>query len=349
VPDDREATVSVVIPCYSLERWPMLVTAVESVMKQDPCPAEIVVSVDHNDELLRRVREQWPDVTAVANRFAAGASGTRNTGVLRTDTPFVALLDDDAQARPGWLAGLLAPFAEPSVVGTGGTIVPRWQRERPSWFPDELLWAVVGTRDGVDAPTTVRNVWSASMAVRRRAFDAAGGFRVGFGKRGTRPRPEDTDLCLRMAARVRGHWVYVPDAIVDHCVPPDRVELPSLIGRCYQEGRGKVELARAFRGATVLDLERDYVFRLVPAAVLREVAAALRGRGMAHAARAAALLVGILSAAVGSAVELVHLRRARLTMSNPGSVSGPPILVDDEAPADAAVAGGRHRAAARPG
>ena len=44
----------------------------------------------------------------------------------------------------------------------------------------------------------MRNVWASNMAVRRAAFDAAGGFREDFGKVGAVSRPEDTDLCLRV-------------------------------------------------------------------------------------------------------------------------------------------------------
>ena len=288
----------------------MLVAAVESVVGQDFQPAEIVVAVDHNDALLLRVRRRWPDITAVPNEFAAGASGNRNTGIMHTNAPFIALLDDDACARPGWLSGLLAPFADRSVVGSGGAIVPNWQRPRPNWFSDELLWAVVGTSSEATSPTTVRNVWSASMAVRRSAFDAAGGFRVGFGKRGNRPRPEDTDLCLRMSDSGRGHWIYVPDAVVDHVVPPDRMTLRSVLGRCYQEGRGKVELARAFGGRTILHVERDYLQRTVPTRILRDLRATVAGQGAAHGVQAAVLVAGMLAAIAGAAIESLHPRHA---------------------------------------
>lgn len=332
----------------------MLVAAVESVLGQDLQPVEIVVAVDHNDELLQRVRRRWPEITALPNEFVAGASGNRNTGIMHTNAPFVALLDDDARARTGWLSGLLAPFDDPSVVGSGGSIVPSWQRPRPTWFPDELLWAVVGTSDTATTPTIVRNVWSASMAVRRSAFDAACGFRVGFGKRGNRPRPEDTDLCLRMADRGRGHWVYVPDAVVDHVVPADRMTLRSVLGRCYHEGRGKVELARAFGGSNILDVERDYLQRTVPTEVLRNVWATLSGRGAAHGVRAAVLVAGMLAAITGAAVESLHPRQMYPEIggsSAPAFVPVPPAPVRyDPATIDADLAAnGRNRATVRRG
>jgi hypothetical protein len=321
--DFRDAGVSVVIPCHSQLRWPQLVEAVGSVLAQRPAPVDVVVTVDHNSELFDRARREWPELTVLENRFERGASGNRNTGVFRTDTPLIALLDDDASARPGWLAAMLTPFADPSVVGTGGTIVPRWAGGRPAWFPDELLWAVVGTGDDEEGPTTVRNVWSASMAVRRETFDAAGGFRAGFGKDGNRPRPEDTDLCLRMSSTGAGHWVRVPDAVVDHLVPAGRATLRAVIARCYHEGRGKVELARVIGDRTMFGIERDYMRRILPRAFARGLLQTARGRGLAPAARSLVLLVGAVAAGVGALVETLCGRRSHARMPEVEALTRP--------------------------
>ena len=308
--DQRVSDVSVVIPCHSQLRWPHLIAAVESVLNQRPRPVEVVIAVDRNDELFANASERWPHVTVLANRFQAGASGNRNTGVLHTRTPLIALLDDDACARPGWMAAMIGPLADPSVVGTGGAIVPFWEQARPTWFPDELLWAVVGTSYDDGECTTVRNVWSASMAVRRDVFDSAGGFRPGFGKNGNRPRPEDTDLCLRMSRVSAGHWVYVPQAVVDHVVPKERATFRSLVARCYHEGRGKVELARMIGERSVFGVERDFLRRVVPGAFVRGVSATVRGRGAMHGARAAVLMAGTIAAVGGATIEFVHGRRS---------------------------------------
>ncbi|MDQ7905783.1 glycosyltransferase family 2 protein [Phytohabitans sp. ZYX-F-186] len=297
------APVSVVIPTHDERRWARLVATVRSVREQSPAPAKVVVAVDHNPELLARVRRELPGVTAVGNEHARGVSGTRNTGVAHTGTPVVALLDDDTVAHPGWLAGLVRPFADPRVVGTGGAIMPGWQR-RPDWFPDALLWAVGASETGVSPiPATVRNVWSGSMAVRREVFTAVGGFRVGFGKVGGRSRPEDTELCLRMSRHTGGHWVHVPLARVDHSIPDGTVSLRYLLRRCYHEGRGKVEMSRLLGGRDSLSSEREYLRRTVPLAVGRDLAGAVRGTERHGLARAGTVVAGLAAAAAGGAVE----------------------------------------------
>jgi hypothetical protein len=212
----------------------------------------------------------------------------------------------------------VAPFDDPSVVGTGGAIAAAWERSRPRWMPDELLWAVGASYTGMPTATApIRNVWSASMAVRREVFTAVGGFREGFGKLGGRNRPEDTDLCLRMSAG-RGRWMYVPEAVVKHAVPAERSTFRFLLRRCYAEGRGKVQMARLLHGAASLGAERSYLTRTLPRAVLRGLSGTVGAREAGqpprttHAAQAGTVIAAVAAAAIGGAVETLSApRRAR--------------------------------------
>jgi hypothetical protein len=147
------------------------------------------------------------------------------------------------------------------------------------------------------------------MVVRRGAFEAVGGFREGFGKIGDRARPEDTDLCVRMSRASGGRWMYVPSAVIDHPVPVERGTFGFFLARCFNEGRGKVEMARLLGSEPSLDSEQEYLRRTVPRAVVRDLAGALRGRGVYHAARAGAAVAGVLAAGVGGAVESMTLSR----------------------------------------
>jgi GT2 family glycosyltransferase len=176
-------------------------------------------------------------------------------------------------------------------------------------MPEEFLWAVGGSYTGMPTTTArIRNVWSASMVVRREAFMAVGGFRTGFGKLGEQNRPEDTELCLRMSAASGGHWMYVPDAVIRHAVPVERATFGFFLRRCYAEGRGKVQMAGLHAGSEALSSERDYL-RSLPKAVVRNIAAAGRGRGVGHALKAGGVLAGVAAAGWGGAVETVHARR----------------------------------------
>ena len=115
--------VSVVICAYTLRRWHDLSTAVRSVIEQEPRPREVIVVVDHNDALRERLKASELAVRIVPNGFPTGLSGARNAGVAASDGTIVAFLDDDARARPGWLAALLGAYADDhghAVRGRGG-------------------------------------------------------------------------------------------------------------------------------------------------------------------------------------------------------------------------------------
>ena len=278
-----EATV--VIATHSERRWDFLVAAVDSVRAQS-VPSRLVIAVDHNPALLERVARTWPDVRVVANRHGRGASGTRNTGAELARTELVVFLDDDATARPGWLERLLAPFADPAVVGTGGGVAPAWAPEvgrRPVWFPEEFDWAIGASYRGMPTRTSrIRNVWSENMAVRRSVFESVGGFRTGFGKVGDRNKPEDTDVCIRMGAAVPdGRWMYVPDALVHHHVPRDRSTYRFFLARSFNEGWGKVEMSRLLGPAERLDHERRYLTHTIPRGIGAALGEAASGRPVA--------------------------------------------------------------------
>src|SRR5579863_2658226 len=290
-------TVSVVIAAFSSERWDYLREAVASVAAQTRPPLETIVVIDHNPSLLARARRELAAVV-IPNAGARGASGARNTGVARSRGEVIAFLDDDAAATGTWLDRLLAHFADPGVVGVGGRLDPLWATARPRWFPGEFGWTVGVSYTGMPERTArVRNVWSNNMAVRRAAFEAAGGFREDFGKVGAVSRPEDTDLCMRVTG---GAWLYDPACAVSHWVPAQRARFRYFLVRCFNEGRGKAGLAALNDRRASTSRERGYTARVLPRAILRGLGEALRGDA-AGALRGAAIITGLAVAMAGYA------------------------------------------------
>jgi GT2 family glycosyltransferase len=279
-------------------------------------PEAIVISVDHEPTLFQILVDRFPGLVVVENEFERGASGNRNTGASKTTTPFIAFLDDDATARPGWLVALVKHFSDPNVVCTGGFAAPAWSGDEPSWFPDEFGWVVGASHLGL--PTSVakvRNVWSQNMAVRSDIFSKVGGFRVDYSKVGVVSRSEDTDLCIRMGKAVNNATVlFVPEAIVDHFVGIERARYKYFLIRCYMEGRGKIELGRLNDGLADLGNEKDYILRTVPNGVFRYARKGIANWDGSQIRKAGALVTGVVAAGIGAAISLLSYR-----MANQGS------------------------------
>jgi GT2 family glycosyltransferase len=307
-------TVTVVICAYTLERWDAIVRAVASCAAQTRTPDEVVVVVDHNDELLARATDELTGIRVMANRSTKGLSGARNTGVSSTSGDVVEEHDDDAYADPDWLAALLAPLDDPQVAGVGGWILPAWQGATAEWFPETYYWILGCSYVGLpESGATLRNPIGANMAIRRRVFDEVGGFTSGIGRIGKVPLGcEETELCIRYTAKHSDErFVLERDAVVHHLVPASRLSWSYFRARCWAEGLSKAAVSSLVGARSGLASERTHVLRAMPRELLGSVCAIPR-RPRASATKAVLIVVGALVAAAGLARGRLALLRAPL-------------------------------------
>ena len=307
--------VSVVICAYSDARWKPLVDAVESLRAQTLPPAQIIVSVDHNDPLRRRAAASFSGAHVVANEQERGLSGARNTGLRHAGGDIVAFLDDDARPDPSWLEALVAPFEDPAVVGAGGVALPEWvDGAHPAWLPAEMYWVVGCSYVGLPTRTAeIRNPIGATMAFRRETLHAVGGFRDGIGRVGTVPLGcEETELAIRARAISGGKVMHVPHARVQHSVTAARTTWRYFLSRCWSEGLSKALVAAHVGSERALASERRYATRVLPRGAARNVGQAIRGDRPAFA-RAAAIVIGLAVTTAGYCfgVSRAHLSQDR--------------------------------------
>jgi glycosyltransferase involved in cell wall biosynthesis/GT2 family glycosyltransferase len=293
-------TISVVICAFTRDRLEVLSGSVDSLRAQTLPAHEIVLVIDHAPQLLDEVRGLWPDLVIVENRERKGLSGARNTGVAEATGEVVAFLDDDAIAAPDWLARLAEAYADPKVLGAGGTVRPRWVEGKPGWFPPEFDWVVGCTHSGMPQQLEpVRNLVGANMSFRRQPLLEVGGFSHELGRVGTLPVGcEETDLSIRVHQRwPEAEILYDPDAAVEHVVPSTRGRVRYFIDRCRAEGRSKAVLSGMVGTEDGLSSERSYVRRTLPLGVLRDLGAGFKGDAGGFG-RAAMIFVGLAATSV---------------------------------------------------
>jgi GT2 family glycosyltransferase len=309
---------SVVICAYTIDRWDALVAAVKSCVDQSCVPDEIIVVIDHNDELLERSRREITNAKVVANQSTPGLSGARNTGIATSTGDVIAFLDDDAYADTTWLEHMLQPFDYANVAGVGGWIEPHFDGDIPAWFPQTFYWILGCSYSGLPASgSDIRNPIGASMAMRRAVFESVGGFTSGLGRVGKIPLGcEETEICIRYsAARPEDHFVLQRDAIVHHLAPASRLTWHYFWTRCWSEGISKAAVSSLVGSQSGLSSERRHVLRAMPREILDTVRV-FRNNPKDAVVRCALIIAGTGCAMAGLLWGTMMLRRAPLVPGN---------------------------------
>jgi GT2 family glycosyltransferase len=334
-PLPHPTTATVIIATFSLDRWDLLAESVESVKAQTCPPVELIICVDHNDQLLQQCQDRWGErdpavafpILVVPNRFEQSKSGAgvhekahgtkrrfgaglnRNTGAELASGDVLVFMDDDAVADPTWLEHLLAPYDDPHTVAVGGAPLPRYETERPRWFPANFDWVFGCVYAGL--PMTLApypRLIGASLSVRRKVFEEIGGFHS--------IDLDDLDLCLRLPqANEMNRVMYQPRAVVHHFVPSQRVSWQYFWRRCYFINREKVQVFADVANTASLQAESQFVVRAITAQLAADADDVLHGRFIGIP-RIGAMFIGILMAAVGHFVG-----RSRLALHPPTAPS----------------------------
>jgi hypothetical protein len=279
--------------------------------------------VDHNQSLAGRARRELPWITVLESDGPPGLSGARNTGLSSAKWPVTVFLDDDAEARPGWLASLVEPYRSPDVVATGGSVHPCWPDRRPRWLPATFDWVIGCSYLGLpNAGGTIRNPIGANMSLRTQEALAVGAFDTGVGRVGSHPRGcEETELSIRLTMSQPGSVVYyVPDAAVDHHISRDRLGVRYFLRRCWHEGRSKADVVELGGASAGLRSERRHAAAVIPAAILQDVRAAISGEAAALA-RIVAAIGGLATTVTGYLILRFSLAARSGLTRRPRSVS----------------------------
>ena len=299
--EQRRLGVSVVVCAYTELRWEQTRAALTSVLEQRPGPAQVLLGVDHNPALAARARQEMAGLSVLESDDVAGLSGARNVGLRAATQPVTAFLDDDAVARPGWLASLIEPYSDSHVVATGGSVHPWWPALRPTWLPPVFDWVVGCSYLGLpDSVAPVRNPIGANMSVRTRRALEVGAFNASLGRSARAPRGcEETELAIRLtASRPKSVVLYIPAAAVDHHVGRERLRFAYFLRRCWHEGLSKAAVVGLAGSAAGLERERRHVAVVIPAALFSDLRRFVTGDTVAFL-RIIVAFTGLTMAAAG--------------------------------------------------
>lgn len=256
-PEPHQPPMTVAV-CTRDRPW-SLKRCLEALARLDYPDYEVVVvdNAPQDDATLQVVRSAGPRCRYVCEP-TPGLDWARNRAVAEAQHDLIAFCDDDAQASNRWLAALAAAFADPTVDAVTGLVLPMELRTRAQWLFEQYGQGMSkGLRprrfDGRimsdHAKLKAQDIGvGANMAVRRRAFDAIGGFDTALDV-GT-PSQGGGDLDFFHRLLVAGCTIlYEPAAWMRH---QHRRDLGALRQQLYANGRAYgVYLLKAARSGTV--------------------------------------------------------------------------------------------------
>lgn len=236
---------SLVIPTHN--RAAQLVAALESVVRQDLPPHVwecVVVNNNSTDDTVMRFEEfagAHPDIgLRLVSEPGPGVSYARNRGLREAQAPLVAFIDDDERVNPGFLRAYLDFFdAHPEAVVAGGRIIAEYPTGRPDWMSKYVEMPIANPMDfGPDVRPYPRGKipGGGNMAFRRSEVARYGGFDPSLGRTNDRPiGGEETDFFARLVRGGVTLW-YVPDAVIWHIIPPEKLTEGYFRRLCYNVG-----------------------------------------------------------------------------------------------------------------
>jgi GT2 family glycosyltransferase len=221
---NQHADAEIAVIVVNWNRRELLRCCLESLVRQEDAKFEIIVvdngSLDGSPEMVRReFGSGRVPLRLIENAENRGFCGANNQGIRATRSRFVALLNNDAEAEPGWLAAQRRCFDGRPDVGMAASKILVFEDPRRIDKVGHLIYPDgqnrgrgtgeldTGQYDGIEEA-----LWPDGCAAmyRREMLDEIGGFDEDFFA-----YADDAELGLR--ARIAG-WkcLYVPDAVVRH-------------------------------------------------------------------------------------------------------------------------------------
>lgn len=226
--------VSVVIATY--RRLELLKETVESVRRQQPAPAQIVVVDDCSQDGTAEWLALQRDVTSIVHTQRSERARSRTDGVVAATQDHVLVLDDDDLLLPGALRRLYRAASRSSVIAVGNwrPVVP--QTGRAWWTPLPYLG------QPFDELAFGWNPVSAGQVLYPRSLLGALTFRAEYNG------VDDIDILLRAVEALPLRLVRAP--VLGYRIHPGQQKSPRAdenFDRCREEHLARLSPGRASR------------------------------------------------------------------------------------------------------
>ena len=248
---DTAPIVTAVICTFN--RAPYLRKAIQSLCTQTmPLEQYEIIVVDNNStDDTRRVVEEFTHVPNLRYVFEPiqGLCQARNTGCSEALGTYVAYLDDDGVAVPGWTQAVAESFAmaDRPVGCVGGAITVLWESPRPAWMPDRLLGYygdLAYDQEIKYLNGTTEYVGGGNSAYPVDLLLSRGGFDTRMGHKGKKIRFSEEGILHLLMIRDGYALMYNANMLMHHHAGAEKVNYNWIKRRMFWQGFSSVQIER---------------------------------------------------------------------------------------------------------
>ena len=200
-----------------------------------PPEVSLRVIVADNDEqpsaeaVVREAARAHGLEVAYVHAPARNISLARNACLEAATGDFLAFIDDDETATPGWLAGLLAEAQRGEWDAVLGPVKAVYAEDAPGWIAAGDFHSTAP----VEVDGRILKGYAGNVLIRRQTIERlALRFDLARGRQGG----EDDDFFYRLTD-AGGTIGYAPEALAFEPVPPGRASLAWLLKRSFRTGQ----------------------------------------------------------------------------------------------------------------
>lgn len=240
--------ITATISTYNREKY--LPQVLDSLVNQtlDKSLFEIVLvnnnSPGNTEEIARNFQAEHPEITFSYHlETNQGLSFGRNRGIKEGKGKYITFIDDDAFLSETYLERIYDYFEKhDQVVAIGSKIELHYEDIVPKW-ENKYLNSLLGyfNLGELEKPFGKKDYPRGSnMSFRTSIFDEVGDFNVKLGRIGAgMGGSEEKDIFQRIYQDPTNVVMYIPDAIVYHCVPIERTTSDFIKKQALGTGKGE--------------------------------------------------------------------------------------------------------------
>jgi glycosyltransferase involved in cell wall biosynthesis len=228
---------SIVVTAYSAERLNSIYELLESIRDQTYPRIETIFVVERSHALFEKLKDYKAKnkITELKILFCLDENGlsAKNRGIKEAEGEIIAFVHDDIVLYHDWADHMVVAYTDDSIIGVTGAVLPLWENDSVSWFPEEFYWIIGCTT--VDRPGEVKNAQDINMSFRREAFAQVGLFhresslQIG-------PTADEDEFSLRARTETGRRIVYRPGARVLRRIHKSVLSTRFIKDRAYRNG-----------------------------------------------------------------------------------------------------------------